>query len=231
MTLPVTYFASYLTTTMVQWRDEDYCASQFIKAIKGESFNGYGHVSVRGVSHRFDTRDSDNAKKWFAQMAGDYLKHQRMNPDASWGLVPFPSRSAMAGVKPEAYASRDLAELLRDELVTTHKFKQVEVADVVRWTERRPSAHEEGGPRFPAGVYPYLTVTSPPTLNYYVLIDDVLTSGARLTAAAARLKEANFNWWKGVTAGRTVREQPDDPFEVRTEDLAEYEAAEEADVF
>jgi hypothetical protein len=222
VTLSVTYFASYLTT-MMQWRDSDYSASMFVKAIKGKSFNGYGHLRVRDVSQRFTSGDSANAKKWFAQMAGDYLKKQRMNPEATWGLIPFPSREALVGVDPAEYASRDLAELLKDELLKTHKFQTVQVVDVVRWTERRPSAHDEGGPRTVAGVHPYLTVTAKPTLDFYVLIDDVLTSGARLTAAAARLKEAKFHWWMAVTAGRTVRVQPDDPFEVRTEDLPEYE--------
>lgn len=220
MTLPVTYFASYLTSTMVQWRDEDFSASMFVKAIKSKPFNGYGHVRVRDVSYRFESSNSADVKRWFAQIAGDYLQKQRMHPEATWGLIPFPSREALVGVDPEAYASRDLAELLKDELLKTHK---VEVVDVVRWTARRKSAHDEGGARTAAGVYPYLTVTEKPTLDYYVLIDDVLTSGARLTAAAARLKEAKFDWWRAVTAGRTVHVQPDDPFEVRTEDLPEYE--------
>lgn len=224
MTLSVTHFASYLTTRAVAWRGVDHDASKFIKAIKGKPLNGYATVTVRGHSRRLDQSNRSAAKKWFAQMAADFLISESMNPDAKWGLVPFPSRGAVVlEDEPDSYASRELAELLATEL-RAKGYGKVEVADWIRWIERRPSAHDEGGTRDPNEVFPYLILQKPrrTVLEHYVLVDDVLTSGARLRSAAALLAQGKVSAWRALVAGRTVQLQPDKPFEVVTETLPDF---------
>lgn len=222
MSLHVTHFASYLTTTFVEWRGIDHDASKFIKAIKGKPLNGWATVNVRGELRRLESANGYQARQWFAELACDFLRSKRMNPNAKWGLVPFPSRSAVVDETPEAFVSLELAELLASEL-TKSGFKHVVAADLIRWSERRPSAHDEGGPRAPEQVFQFLQIAAEvPDLDHFILIDDVLTSGARLRSAAALLESHLLTVWKGVVAGRSVQFQPDNPFEVTTDELDDY---------
>jgi hypothetical protein len=221
--LSVTHFASYLTTTAVAWRGIDHDASKFIKAIKGKGVNGWATVPVRGESRRLEQNNCSAAKQWFAELAADFLMRERMNPEAKWGLVPFPSSSAVLENEPDSYVSLELSKLLATELKGAG-FEKVEVVDLIRWTERRPSAHSEGGARDPQEIFPYLSLTEGrnPDFQYCVLVDDVLTSGARLRSAAALLTQSHLSVWRGVVAGRTVQFPPTSPFDILTEVLPEF---------
>lgn len=224
MPLAVTRFASYLTRTTREWSDRDFSAMMFIKAIKQTAFNGYGHVPFPdGVSRRISAANMHEAPGWFGELAADYTR-TRANPAARWSLVPFPSREAVRNGQPSKYVSLGLARCVAASMGGLGY--NVVVADVVRWSQRRPSAHDENGSRVPEGVYPYLTMLPglEPT-RHVILIDDVATSGARLRSAAALLRNslaAGAVVWKALVAGQTVHEQPDDPFAVTEWTLDDY---------
>src|SRR5260221_11770803 len=73
MSLKVVSFAAYLTTDDAPWRDADYCASMFVKAIKGWPFRGYGWIPGCGNSRRLTEANSDDAIQWFGEIAADHF--------------------------------------------------------------------------------------------------------------------------------------------------------------
>jgi predicted amidophosphoribosyltransferase len=226
LSLFVVSFASYLTdVTFQQWRPEDYDASKFIKAIKGDSLNKYAQVPVRGVRLRLENSNRADAVGWFAQMAADYLtKDFRLNPEASFGLVPVPSSDAVNKATFSRFPARDLANALAKELQQAG-IKRVGLADVLRWTQKLPSARKAGGSRDAGVLLPKLVLTQKLTgFDFYIMVDDVLTSGGHLQACAALVRKNGGQLAGAVCAGRTRQIAVDDPFKPATEELEDLKA-------
>jgi len=212
MAIKVVTFAAYLTGTVSQMRDPDYAAQKFVKGLKGEPINGYARIRVRRTPRRLNNSNLDQAITWFGQMAADYL----LSENESWpiALVPVPnSGSVLNGPEPRTLR---LASAIKDNL------KESSVADVFRWRERFPSAHQEGGTRNPATLFQNLIVVYEMPSVPIVLVDDVLTSGGHLQACAAWVWRKSGNLPMAICGGRTVDTQQADPFEVKLEEIDEF---------
>ena len=60
-------FAAYLTKTHRAWRNEDYNAYKFVRAVKGRVIKGYAWVPVGRGSQRLSQVNAGQAVIWFAQ--------------------------------------------------------------------------------------------------------------------------------------------------------------------
>jgi hypothetical protein len=212
MALKVVSFATYLTTGNFPWRDEDYSASKFIKAVKGKHVNGYGHVPVAGQLIMLNQVNADDSIEWFGRMAADYLKAVKLTASAI--LVPIPNSTCTVDNDVVPRTAR-LAQAIASKL------KGVLVVDCLRWKEEMtPSS--QGGTRNPQILYDSLVVTKKITKAKIVLVDDVRTKGSHLMAAKARVQTSGATCLMAVCAGRTVLAPEAEPFSTLEEDLADF---------
>jgi hypothetical protein len=213
MPLTVVSFAAYLTTSKTRWRDEDHSASQFVKAAKGISFNGYGHVPVCGRQMLLQMTNAQEAVNWFGEMAAAGLK--RLPRGAV--LVPIPNSGCGTWNNAVPRTMR-LAEAL------ARCFDGVRILDCLRWkTKLAPSS--KGGTRNPQMLYDALAVTRKVKDSKLILVDDVCTTAGHLLAARALLIEHGAECSMAICVGRTVHDSEPDPFAVLKQELEDFEPA------
>ena len=213
MSLRVYCFCTYLTDIGGEWRGKDHDAHDFIHALKGRQFSGYAQIPVSGRSERLDNTNLDQAVAWFGVMVADYLKKEDIrNPSL---LVPVPNSASV--VNAGSPRTTGLARAIAKKLTSASQ-----VADVLRFKEKMPSANQQGGPRDPEELYRRLVVTGDIQNSPYALVDDVLTSGGHLKACAAQLRRAGAKVSMAFCAGRASNEQPNDPFAVVVKMLDDF---------
>lgn len=211
MPLKVVSFAAYLTTDDAPWRDADYCASMFVKAIKKRPFNGYGQIPVCGTSHRLVEANSDDSIQWFGEMAAEYLKGRLRGQVA---LVPVPN--SVCTIKNKMVPR---TVLLAESIAA--RLNGFSLWDGLRW-KKAMTPSSQGGTRDPHELYENLVVIKNMPHDKIVLIDDVRTKGAHLIAAKARLAEKGGNCCLALCAGRTVLTQERNPFSTAEDELDDF---------
>ena len=213
MSLKVYCFCTYLTDIGGGWRGKDYDAHDFIHALKWQQFKGYAQIPVSGRIETLDNTNLGQAIAWFGVMVADYLEEENIrNPSL---LVPVPNSDSVVNAGPPR--TTDLALAIAERLTSASQ-----VADVLRFEIKMPSANQQGGTRDPEELYKRLVVTGDISRSPYILVDDVLTSGGHLKACAARLRQAGAEVSMAFCAGRASDEQPNDPFAVRVEKLNDF---------
>ena len=213
MSIRVYCFCTYLTDIGGRWRSQDYDARDFIHALKGRQFNGYAQIPVSGRIKRLTNTNLHKAIAWFGVMVADYLEEEDItNPSL---LVPVPNSDSV--VDAGSPRTTGLARAIAERLTSPGQ-----VADVLRFDKKMPSANQQGGTRDPEELYKRLVVTGDISRSPYVLVDDVLTSGGHLKACAARLRRVGAQVPLAFCAGRASSEQPQDPFAVRVEVLDDF---------
>jgi hypothetical protein len=196
MPLKVVSLSTYRTSKGTGWSKADYNASRFVKAIKEKPVKGYGYVPVGGGKVLLlDASTAKDAPAMFAQRAAIVVKWDQVGPVA---FVPLPNSSCAVNTD-QPPRTRKLADALATHILTGDAI----VADILRWDTPLPSAHEAGGTRDPQLLYPRLRLVGDvPAGRRIVLIDDVLTSGGHLRAAAAFLEAQGATVAGAVCAGR-----------------------------
>jgi hypothetical protein len=212
MAVKAVCFCAYLTDTTSPWRDGDYNANKFIKAFKGERIKGYANIPVGNAWYCLEESNRDSAIDLFGEMATVYiaLKH-KTRPLA---FVPFPSSQCVAGRRVVSPTYR-LADAIASRL------QRVEVWDGLRWSQPMTPSHQ-GGIRDANYFYEHLVITKKLPNAEIVIVDDVLTSGAHIRAAVAKLAEKNGKCRLAICAGRTVSVQVKNPFDVIEEKLDDF---------
>lgn len=156
------------------------------------------------------------AIEWFAlQVARVWEKV--VQPRGRYVLVPLPDSQAVKAVAEcrTATLARAIAEKVGPEAT---------VADILRWSEPMKSAAKEDGPRDPRELYPKLVLLAGrrPSDGRYILIDDVMTTGGHIQAAAAKLNAADLRCSLAFCAGDTT-DRRRDPFGFFRRELQEYD--------
>lgn len=198
------------------WTQRDWAACFFIKALKNKPLKGYARVPLPdGTQAYLDNTTAANAPEWFAEIVAKRIRWHTLGPVA---LVPIPDSSCALGnpAVPRTLAMANaLADRLRDRAV---------VSDILRWNAARPSVHQAGGTRDPGLLYARLRLARPAAIDRRsVLIDDVLSSGGHLQAAAAFLSRHGSDIAGGICAGRADNEfVGEDAFAMRIESIPDF---------
>jgi hypothetical protein len=214
MPLTVVSFATYLTSIDNQWRNQDYDAYKFVKAVKAQPFKYSARVPVLGTLYYLDQNNSNDALGWFAQMATAYVREKKTPGPAV--LVPLPNSRCTVGngVLPRTLAQ---AQALAANL------RHTTVLDCLRWKVEKPSASGGGGTRNPQALYNNLALTAPvPQGPKLIIIDDVRTTGGHLKAARATLLGQHGTCDLAICAGRTVQNQDEEPFSRLEEEIDDW---------
>ena len=198
----VTAYPSY--PKGVDWDESDFYRLNLVRAVKGRPIKN-AKTEVRGVLQEIsEATRADNvgmAVRWLA----DEYRDRCYSDDVV--LVPVPSSKNCLASRP-ADAPLRLAVMLSEELIPSPL-----IEPVLCWKVPMPSAHNEGGSRNPAVLLPFLTHVG--TLRpgtRCVLVDDMTTSGARMVACAAKLRQMRANVLFGLAVGRTVQAPVVEPF-------------------
>jgi len=228
MSLTVVSCCTYLTDAAeVAWRPVDYDAHDFVMAVKGRSINGYAYVPCGGTIHRIEDSNRDMALDLFARAVAAHVLDYGL--DRPIALVPVPN--SRADVRATTAAPRTLEQA---QALARHLGPHARVADVLRWRSRMLSARALEGPRDPQSLFDELLLVgdlprrvhgaiAAPTRHTVVLVDDVMTSGGHLQAAAAVLRAAETcEIACAVVAGRSDKTQVNNPFAVRVEALPDF---------
>jgi hypothetical protein len=212
MPLLVACFSSYLTVPG-GWRDEDYHANKFVRALKGEQFGGYALVPLNGIQMRLANENLDSALDWFAVMVRTYIIKEKIRPPLAF--IPVPSSAQTRRTKTTGRTEK-MAQAIRARMGA-----KASAVDCLRWKQNLGSARRTGGPRNVEVLYSNLTMNAR-ILNEnrrVVLVDDVMTSGGHLRACARIVREAGANVLLAVCGGRTTHTQDRGAFDIVKETL------------
>lgn len=231
MPLKVASLCGYLCNVSIPWRKGargDHDAHDWIQALKGKHFNGYAQVPVCGRLHRLTDENGSDAIQWFGEMAVAYLGAKKIT--GPFVIIPVPNSSSLVDstAKPR---TRKLAKAVADHLPDDDAV----VLDCLRFKQHQCSASSEGGPREAEKIYKNLVVLRDEIneflgdledgeMYHVLLVDDVTTSGGHLRACAARLKKAGLEVDSVICGGKTVYDQVNAPFDIREDELDEYDA-------
>lgn len=213
MSLLVVCFSSYLASTDLPWRAEDYNANKFVHALKEEQINGYALIPTCGTQNRLTNANLGDAAVWFASMVRNYLR------DAGVGLplavVPVPNSACTT-------ASRTTPRTLRlADAVSSVIHGRTKTVDCLRWKKDLGSASRMGGPRDTDILYRnlHMKTGSLQLKSRVLLVDDVMTSGGHLRACARKIRESGSKVVLAVCGGRTTYEQNRAAFDTVQETL------------
>jgi hypothetical protein len=202
---------------------EQWAAVHFVRALKQQVLRGYSYVPLPGGGRAYlDPETASEATAWFGQMAARQINWDQVASPGLVALVPIPdascSLSSQAPSRTTALASALVAGLPAGKAI---------LRDVLRWATPMPSAHDQGGTREPQELYSAFRLTMrrlPEDGLRYVLVDDVLASGAHIRAAAAFLTDCGADVGCAICAAQAVYDASCEPFAIRTESLPFFDA-------
>jgi len=201
--------------TPAQW-----AAVQFVRALKGQPIAGISIVPLPDGTHGLlDVTTAEQSVCLFGRMAAAAAPWEECGRVA---LVPLPNSWCDITCR---QPSRTV--MLADAVVRCHPLLAATVCDVLRWGAPMEAAHAAGGTRDPQELYSALRLRDrrsfDRTLNY-VIVDDVLVTGAHVRAAAAFLTDCGAQVLCAICAARAEHVLRDNPFHSRLELLPRFTA-------
>ena len=215
MTLDVYCCCTYRTSPPRLWTDRDFAACKLIRALKGEPLSGWANIPVARERIRLDASNSATAVDVFGRLVAASFHW----PSRLMSLVPIPN-SLNTVFSDSTPRTKTLADALSRHAAAP---SDLNVADVLRWREPMPSAHAWASARYPEQLYPNLRlIRALQWQSPVLLVDDLLTTGGHMRAAAAFLEDQGATVFGGVCAGRSDAGAVTDAFAVRIERLESF---------
>ena len=204
---------SCMTRRMHDWRQEDYNAFKFMRAIMRRRFTGSAWIPVPGrLPQRLTNATGEQAVEWFGEMAWPSVHEVIARRPAVF--VPIPDANRIVGSPPSA--SRALAADLA-------RRSDARLLDVLRWRQPLGEVPRASGPLDPQMLSDNLINTGGVVMADCVLVADVVDGHACVQAVAGRLRRLGGQPLLVVSAGRIVNTFPDDPFAERVEQVEHFE--------
>jgi len=201
MPLRVICCCAYPTAKRI-WGQDDYNAKKLVDALKARPVNGYGELPLpTGASARFNQESTDVAMTWVARRALDAIRLAGVGGPFAVVPIPHASCDVHSDAPPRMIAVAERMAMIRPG--------EVAVEDILRWDRPMKSASAAGGSREPRDLYAFLRVIDDVPELPMVLLDDVLTSGGHLQAAAAVLVEAGGTITVAICGVRALAETVD----------------------
>lgn len=164
---------------------------QVVKALKGERFEGFATITVGGERRRLEAESQDLALDWAGERLGKRIAQQF--PDECLALVPIPGHLCTSMAMVADHRIHRLASKIAASVKA--RGHDAESVPLLYWSRAISSAHKESGTRDPSALQPLYRSGGYNDCGprRIVLIDDVVTTGARLCAAERFLEEKRFN--------------------------------------
>jgi predicted amidophosphoribosyltransferase len=198
---------------------------KFVRALKAEPFNQYAKVPLRGATKYLTMDNRDEALTWAGEMLSTELDRV-FGERAQILLVPVPGSKCTTPDHVEASRVYQIATTAASCMFSRSSGRR----PMLWWNQEMASAHRGGGQRSSSQLAPHYVIENIRLAQQIVLIDDVLTTGGHLCAAAARLRAAGFDVSDTAFAvARTcwpdsddnIRKPSETPFSVATVDIVE----------
>jgi hypothetical protein len=199
---------AYLTDTDVEWRNEDYVASKMVKALKGDSINGYFDFKIGGKTRRFD---QSNVEEFVERIPRALARMIARHHVGEGTIVPIPNSHVVSATTPK-FKTLELARK-----VAEHSDENLKVVPALAFREVQ-SKSRNGGPRYPEHFRKAYKILQRPR-GPIILLDDVCTSGGHIIAAHSLLHRHESPVVLACTFGRTTKEQLKEPIGLRAEDI------------
>ena len=166
-----------------------------IKAMRDGRPSG-GHRLCRACT--LDIRNIEQVLDWFGSLGALILESQNLRPPVV--IIPIPTSGQVS-----RHRSRPVSRTfwLADAIIKRSK-RLALMADAFSWNRVRKPSHL-GGSRDPGTLCQQLLLSLPVPEGTVVLVDDVLTTGGHLLAAASRLAAAGIHCQQGICFARSAR--------------------------
>jgi hypothetical protein len=209
--MPLTVFctAQYLTRPAAEMRGSDYNATHVVKAVKGLvlNANAYTWVTIGGRNVKIVEANKDRAMDWFAEWVA-----LRINALGSHRKIIIPIPSSKSTLQsPPTFRTAVIAQKIAALCTNTLPFPSL------RFEAERPNSRKEGGSRSTATLYQALQLSAKLPAGQLILLDDVLTGGGHLRAAAWKVEDAGGKVEQAFCCGRSLETQVEDPFSLAPE--------------
>lgn len=195
-------YPSYQARNRSDWR-----AFNATMALKGVPFNGFSDINISGTKHIITADNTGPILEYFGQRVARLAA--KIAPGAAIFVLPS---SGCTNFDEDAKAGR-LAAAIRGAGTGIH------VATPFRWTDAMPKTAGGEGTRNAAILQGKLRFMAPVGVQRAILVDDVMTTGAHLRAAARTIEAHNITPVSGICFARTVWERPENIMTTIEEDL------------
>lgn len=174
---------------------DPYCITN---ALKRRHFAGTANLSINGQWHTISAGNADAAFNHSVAWAAERLAPQ-IRAAVHWPItiVPIPGHACVSVADVRAHRLMHLATAIADALNAPHFAPIAKVSPMLFWDTAQASASSGGGTRNAADVLPHyrhdVAEAAAAHMSSVVLVDDVVTTGARLSAAEHYLRSQGVN--------------------------------------
>ncbi|MDB2439577.1 hypothetical protein N9W89_12770 [Hellea sp.] len=219
MKIPHWFFWDYLTQYDGDKHQSYFDAYKFIKAVKGDEFNGHLRAKLKsGKVVKLYHKDSEKISQLALDLIGAKALPKIMDQDTD--LMPIPN-SDMIPKSGETHKIISAADRVVKAYSSTDPKHSLTLNSGLRWTSKKRPSHKESGSRNMERYEGKLTLTKK-VKRPIILFDDVYTSGSQAKAACKFLTDSELEVLGVVTLAKTTHTPNKKAFEWR-EDVCEYD--------